>query len=259
MDSLPLRGKRIVITRPRAQAAAFSAELERLGAEVLQAPTIRIEPFPDRGPLHAAAREVEEFDWVVFTSVNGVSHFWSALREIGRDSQALRGVSVCAIGPATGAALEAEGVRPNLIPPRFVAESVMDALSAEAELLGLRILLPRAEIARPVLPDRLRAAGAEVVEVAAYRTVPDVSETATLRARLREDAVDVITFTSSSTVHNLVDLVGTDVGRALMASIGPITSAAARRRGLAVHIEAAEYTIPGLVRALVSHFGGFQR
>jgi uroporphyrinogen III methyltransferase / synthase len=254
MEGRPLAGKRVVVTRPRAQSADFVSQLEELGAEVVQAPTIRIRPARDAEPLRRAAREADTFDWIVFTSVNGVAHFWEALREVGRDTRSLAGVSVCAIGPATAAALEMEGVQADLLPARYIAESVVEALISETELRGSRILLPRAEQARSVLPDELRARGAEVVEVVAYHTVPDSAEAQRLREHLAAGSVDVLTFTSSSTVENFVELVGTDIGGAIVASIGPITSATARRLGVPVHVEAEAYTVPGLIRALVEHF-----
>ncbi len=254
-ESRPLFGKRVVVTRARAQASDFAAELEALGAEVVQFPTIRIVDPPDLEPLRRAAADADGFDWIVFTSVNGVARFWSALREAGRDTRALAGVSLCAIGPATAAAIEMEGARPDLVPERFVAESVVEALEREVDLRGARVLLARAESARSVLPDSLRARGAEVVEVAAYRTVPDAEEAEGLQARLREGGVDLVTFTASSTVRNYVDVMGTNLGRAEVASIGPITSATATELGLPVHVEAAEFTIPGLVRAILRHYG----
>jgi uroporphyrinogen III methyltransferase/synthase len=253
-ESRPLSGKRIVVTRARAQASGFSSTLEGLGAEVVQFPTIRIEGPEDRGPLLRAAAEAERFDWIVFTSVNGVDSFWTALREAGRDTRALAGVSLCAIGPGTAEAMEKEGARPDLLPERFVAESVVEALVGRGELRGSRILLPRAVEARTVLPDSLRELGAEVVEVATYRTVPEGTEAESLRDRLREGSIDMVTFTASSTVRNFVESVGAEVGRASVASIGPITSATARELGLPVHVEAEEHTIPGLLRAIRAHY-----
>lgn len=253
-DTRPLSGKRVVVTRARAQASDFAALLEVLGAETIQFPTIRIEDAADPAPLRQAAERVGEFDWVVFTSVNGVERFWTALREVGRDARAFGRARVCAIGPATSDAVAARGVRPDLVPDEFVAEGVLAALSAAVDLRGTRILLPRAEVARPVLPDTLRERGAEVVEVAAYRTVQDGSEVDVMRGRLAAGEVDVVTFTASSTVKNYVELLGADVGGARVASIGPITSAAARELGLRVDVEAAEYTIPGLVHAVRSLF-----
>lgn len=255
----PLQGKRVVVTRPRAQAADFTAALEALGAEVVPFPTIRIVEPEDREPLLRAAAEADRFDWIVFTSVNGVARFWAALRETGRDTRALAGVSLCAIGPATGAAMEMEGARPDLVPERYVAEGVVEALQEEVELRGSRILLPRAEEARSVLPESLRTRGAEVLEVVAYRTVPDGAATGTLRERLHAGEIDLLTFTSSSTVRNFVQLLGTEVGAAEVASIGPVTSATARELRLPVHVEAPEHTIPGLLRAVTDHYARVPR
>jgi len=255
-ETKPLFGKRVVVTRARAQASDFATALEALGAEVVQFPTIRIVDPADPEPLRAAAREADRFDWIVFTSVNGVGRFWSALREGGRDTRALAGVSLCAIGPATGAAIEMEGAHPDLVPERYVAEAVVEALVRETELRGSRVLLPRAEEARSVLPESLRERGAEVVEVVAYRTVPDGAEADEVRRRLVAGEIDLVTFTASSTVRNFVELVGTEIGSAEVASIGPITSATARELGLPVHVEAAEHTIPGLLDAIRAHYAG---
>ncbi|HEX2093115.1 MAG TPA: uroporphyrinogen-III C-methyltransferase [Longimicrobiaceae bacterium] len=253
-ESRPLFGRRIVVTRARAQASDFAAALEALGAEVIQFPTIRIVDPADPAPLLRAASEADRFDWIIFTSVNGVSRFWSALRRAGRDTRSLAGVSLCAIGPATGAAIEMEGAHPDLVPDRFVAESVVEALVQEVDLRGTRILLPRAEEARSVLPEALRERGVEVVEIVAYRTVPDGAESEVLRARLQAEEIDLVTFTASSTVRNYVEILGTEVGRAEVASIGPITSATARELGLPVHVEAEQHTIPGLVQAIRDHY-----
>lgn len=249
-DRRPLSGRRIVVTRARAQASDFAAALEALGAEVVQFPTIRIVPPADEAPLLRAAAECGSYDWIVFTSVNGVERFWHALSGQGRDARALGGVRVCAIGPATAAELERRGIVPDVVPDEFVAEAAVQALDAADELAGRRILLPRADVARAVLPEQLRALGATVDEVAAYTTVQDGADAERVRGLFQRGEVDVVTFTASSTVRNFVDLVGADVGRAAVASIGPITSGTARELGLAVDVEAAEYTIPGLVQAI---------
>lgn len=249
-DRRPLSGRRIVVTRARAQASEFAAALEALGAEVVQFPVIRIAPAEDAEPLRQAAAQAGTFDWIVFTSANGVERFWYALTEQRCDARALGGVRVCAIGPATAAELERRGVTPDLVPDQFVAESAVRALLGASRVRGERILIPRAAVARPVLPDALRQAGAEVVEVAAYTTVQDGGGAETVRAMLARGEVDAVTFTASSTVKNFVELVGADIGRAKVASIGPVTSATARELGLAVDVEAAEYTTPGLVQAL---------
>jgi uroporphyrinogen III methyltransferase / synthase len=252
----PLSGRRVIVTRPRAQAAEFVSTLEMHGAEVVEFPTIRITDPENPEDLRAAVRGVDGFDWIVFTSVNGVERFWRELRRSGRETESIAGISVCAIGPATAAAIEGEGGVAELMPEEYVAEAVVEALSARGDLRGARILLPRAAEARSVLPDSLRDRGAEVVEVAAYQSVPDAAEAGRVRTLLDRRAVDLITFTASSTVRNFVDAVGIDIGDALVASIGPITSATAREAGLPVQIEATEYTIPGLLTAITGYYAG---
>jgi uroporphyrinogen III methyltransferase / synthase len=253
-EERPLFGRRIVVTRPRAQANEFVARLEELGAEVIPFATIRITDPPDLEVLRAAVRRADSFDWIVFTSVNGVHRFWRELRETGRDTRVLAGVSLCAIGPATAAAIELEGASADLMPEEHVAEAVVEALAAQGDLRGSRILLSRAAEARSVLPESLRARGAEVLDVAAYRTVADASAAGRLKRLLLEGEVDLITFTASSTVRNFLASVGLDIPRVGVACIGPITSATAREAGLDVTIEAREYTIPGLTEAIVRHY-----
>lgn len=252
-DARPLSGRRVLVTRARAQASDLAVLLEALGAEVVQFPVIRIDDPADPAALRAAAARAGEFDWLVLTSVNGVDRFFAALAAEGRDARALGGVRVCALGPATAGALARHGVRADLVPDEFIAEGVIDALTAAGPLEGVRILLPRAEVARAVLPETLRARGAEVTEVAAYRTVPDGAGAERVRAMLARGEIHAVTFTAASTVRNFVELAGTETGGAAIASIGPVTSAAARELGLAVDVEAAEYTIPGLVAALRAH------
>lgn len=245
----------MVVTRARAQAAGFVNALETLGAEVVSFPTIRIVEPLDPVPLRRAALRGHEFDWIVFTSTNGVERFWSELRAGGGDARSLGGASLCAIGPATAAALEAEGARADLVPAEHVGEAVVAALGSRMELGGARILLPRAELARPSLPERLRSRGAEVVEVTAYRTIAEDAGAGPLLQRLRSGELDVVTFTSGSAVRNFTSLAGTQLGRAKVASIGPTTSAAARDEGLAVEIEATTHTVAGLTTAIVAAIG----
>ncbi|CAN5854674.1 hypothetical protein BH20GEM3_BH20GEM3_09270 [soil metagenome] len=249
-----MRGKTVVVTRARPQAGEFTALLRALGASVIEFPTIRIGEAPDPVALRAAAGRVASYDWVVFTSVNGVERFWSALRSAGADTSSFGGARVCAIGPATAAALETRGIRPDLVPSEFVAEATVQALASSGELADRRILLPRAEIAPATLPDGLRACGALVDEVAAYRTELDGADADGVREILRAGEIDLITFTASSTVRNFVDLLGPKIAGAEVASIGPITSRTACDLGLPVHVEAAEYTIPGLTEAIVMHY-----
>ncbi len=253
-ECLPLAGKAIVVTRARAQAGEFIEQLQQLGAEVIPFPTIRITDPTDPLPLRGAVAQADTFDWIVFTSVNGVERFWEELRASGRDTRVLAGVSICAIGPATAAAVDEQGARADLVPDEYVAEAVVEALAAETDLQGVRILIPRAEVARSVLPTSLRERGAIVVEVAAYRSKPDGPQAEEMERRLRAGEVHLITFTASSTVRNYVELVGTDTGGARIASIGPITSQTARELGLTVDIEAEDYTIPGLLEAIRRYY-----
>lgn len=252
-EARPLFGRRVVVTRARAQASDLVGRLFELGAEVVQFPTIRVIKAPEIEPLRRAVRAAESYDWIVFTSVNGVQRFWAELRAAGKDTRSLCGVSLCAIGPATAAAIELEGAQADLVPEQFVAEGAVAAMRAAGDLRGQRVLLPRAEQARSVLPEALRESGAEVDEVVAYRTVLDGAGAEDIGRRLREGRVDLITFTASSTVRNFVELVGTEIGTAHVASIGPITSATARELGLPVHVEAEVHSIPGLLDALTRY------
>lgn len=257
-ESRPLFGQRVLVTRTREQAGALSSRLRALGAEAVELPTIHVAPPEDWAPLDAAIAGLPGTGWIVFTSANGVGHFWERLRAAGLDARALHGIRLAAIGPATAAALEARGLQPDLVPDEYVAEAVAAGLG---EVRGLRVLLPRADIARPALAGLLREAGAEVVEVSAYRTLRPEIEPATLRALLA--GVTVATFTSSSTVRNLAAAArdaGLDLpvalAHALIACIGPITAQTAREHGLPVHLVAEEYTVEGLVAALVKVVGG---
>jgi uroporphyrinogen III methyltransferase / synthase len=253
-ENRPLFGRRIVVTRARAQASEFAAALEGLGAEIVQFPAIRVVPAADPEPLRRAVREVGTYDWIVFTSVNGVERFWEELERAGQDTRALGGVRVACVGPATAALAELHGVRPDVVPSSYVGEAVLGALAQVTPLAGQRVLLPRAAGARPVLPEGLAALGAVVADVEAYRSVPDAAGAAELRQQLDAGRIDAVTFTASSTVRSFVDAVGADVGRAIVAAIGPITAATARDAGLDVRVEAEEHTIPGLLRALSDHF-----
>ncbi|HEU4557236.1 MAG TPA: uroporphyrinogen-III C-methyltransferase [Longimicrobium sp.] len=255
-DRRPLSGRRIVVTRARAQASGFAASLQALGAEVIQLPAIRVERPEDPRPLHEAVECLDSYHWIVLTSANGVDSFFSALREAGRDARALASARVCAIGPATAAELEKHGIRADLVPPEFVAESAVEALASSGELNGRRVLIPAAEDARAALRDGLRERGAEVVSVVAYRTVRDGTGADEVRRRLDAGEIDLLTFTAGSTARNFAALVGTGVGSAKVASIGPVTSAALRELGMPVDVEAEEATIAGLLRAIRGLYAG---
>jgi len=253
----PLFGRRIVVTRARAQASRLTRRLEALGAEAIEAPAIRIEPPTDPAPLTEAARAAAEgrFDWIVFTSANGVDAFFEALAARGLDARALARTRIASIGPATTERLASRGIRADLQPPAYTGAAVAEALGQRADLAGAAVLLPRADIAPPQLAEALAAAGASVTDVAAYRTVPDPEGARAATEALAARQVDWITFTSSSTVRFFVEAVGLDAVRASgarLASIGPTTSATLRDLGLEPTVEAAEHTVPGLVAAILS-------
>lgn len=250
-----LAGKRVVVTRPRHQARPLTEALRRLGAEVLEAPAIRIEPPDDYGPFDRALRELAAYDWVVFTSANGVDAFFERL-DATAESADLARVRAAAIGPATADALADRGVRAEVIPERYVAEDVFRALSEADDLAGRRVLLPRADIAREALPDLLKRAGARVDVVVAYRTVPADDEIREAAELVRNDGVDVVTFTSASTARSFFHSVpvASLSPRVAAASIGPITSKALRELGVEPRIEAEHYTVEGLVEAILRHY-----
>ena len=247
-ENRPLFGRRIVVTRAQPQAAALAADLRRRGAEATELPVIAFEPPEDVERLALAAAEVGTYDWVVLTSPTGVARFFEQLR----DARSLGGVRVAAIGPGTAAALAERNVLADLVPEQYVAESLLEALANEVGPEGPgRVLIPRAETARDVLPDGLAAAGWDVDVVPAYRTVaPAADPDATA---LLADA-EVITFTSSSTVTNFVDSYGADIVPEVVATIGPVTSETARSLGLEVAVEASEHTVDGLITALEDFF-----
>lgn len=252
-ERLPLFGVRVLVTRAPEQAAELCERLRRLGAEPLQAPTIAIVPPEDQAPLDAAIARLETYDWLIFTSANGVERFFARLWEKGRDARAVRG-KIAAIGPATADALARFHLRADLRPEQFVAESLVAAF-ASTDVRGARILLPRAAVARDVVPRELRDLGAEVDVVAAYRTVaPGISPEQL--ARIFEPVPDWITFTSSSTVTNFVKLFGKERLKGVrVASIGPITTATLREEGLRADVQAERYTADGLVEAIVNAHG----
>jgi len=254
----PLAGRHIAITRPPEQAPELAALLECAGARVTLLSSIAIAPLDDTAALDDALRRMSAFDWIVLTSVNGVAAVSARLAALGLDWAGRGQARVAVIGPATARALEAQGVTPDLIPDEYVAEGILEGLGAVA---GTRVLLLRADIARRSLAEGLRARGATVEEVTAYRTVERPVETHTLRALLEADRPDAITFTSSSTVRGLLKSIptgGADPHDALagiaLACIGPITAGTLREHGLEPVLVADEYTVPGLMRALAGYF-----
>jgi uroporphyrinogen III methyltransferase/synthase len=261
-DERPLFGKKVVVTRSREQAGELVEQLESLGAETIGAPMIRIVPPDDYGPLDRAVAEAGTYDGIVFTSTNGVEAFMRRLKAGDSDVRELKGVELVAIGPATSDHLAFHGVKADLSPDESRAEAIVQALRERGELKGKKFLLPRADIAREVLGDELRKAGAEVTEVTAYRTVlaeieregdPDIYR------MLLEKQIDVVTFTSASTVRNFVQVFGAEqaadlLRTAAVASIGPVTAEAAEQYGIKTSIMPKEYTTTALVEAIVQHF-----
>lgn len=250
---LPLAGLRVLVTRARQQASALSSRLIELGAVPIEYPTIEIRPLVDPSSLDDALATVEQFDWLVFTSTNGVDAFWERLTSIGKDSRALAQARICAIGPSTAARLREHGILADWLPPEFVTDSILDGFRAH-DLQGARVLLARADIASPLLATGLREQGAIVSDVTAYRTVPSAASRARLLAALDQRQIDVVTLTSSSTARNLVEGVHgrLDLLRGLtIASIGPVTTRTARELGLQVDVEARVHTIDGLIDALL--------
>ncbi len=257
-EQRPLFGRSVVVTRAREQASGLAQELVRLGADVIQCPTIEISPLPDYAELDAAIARLSEYAWLIFTSVNGVRWFWARLEAAGKDSRALGLCRVAAIGPATAEALEARGIRPDFIPERYVAEGVVEGLLARGKVDGVRMLLPRAARAREVLPDELRKAGARVDVISAYETIPAAARKDEVLERMQAGTLDCITFGSSSTVENFLSLIPAGTLRehpdVRLAAIGPVTAKTLEAHGLPCHIMPEEYTIPALVQALVSHY-----
>lgn len=253
--NLPLRGQSVVVTRAASQSAGLCRALRRVGAEAVPIPTIAFEPPASWRPADRALARLPEYDWIVFTSVNGVDRFVERLDASGRDLRDLPR-RLCAIGPATAERLRGLHLRVDLVPPEFVAESLSEEFAA-IELSGSRILLPRAQEARDLLPCSLADLGAEVDVVPVYRTVlPEPSRELAARAWAAGRAPDWVAVTSSSTVRNLARMVPqADLRRSKLASIGPVTSGTARELGLRISVEAATFTTEGLVQALSASGG----
>lgn len=257
--TLPLAGKRVVVTRARAQAAPLVALLRAAGAEPVEFPAICIEPAAGYQALDEALGRLQRYDWVIFTSANTVAQVERRLQLLGLSWQALHGRSVAAIGPKTARELEARGVAVAYMPGEYVSTAIAAGLPMQA---GQRVLLPRADIADKRLVEGLRARGALVDELVAYRTTLPLDQAGDLRARLQAGEVDAVTFASSSTVRNLCALLGDEAPRLLdrpvIACIGPVTATTARACGLDPRVVAHEYTIEGLVAALARHFASSQ-
>jgi uroporphyrinogen III methyltransferase/synthase len=263
-DSRPLFGKRILITRPREQAAEFVHLLEELGAQPIEAPMISIAPPADWQPLDDACQRSEEFDWIVFSSGHAVDAFIGRLAASPLDLRALKGVRLCAVGPSTAERLTRVGLKVDLVPGESRAEAVVQAMLDTGVMRGQKVLLPRADIGREIIAEELRRHGADVTEVVSYRTVavdaerdggPDVYR------MLLDRAIDVVTFTSPSAVRNFVELLGAEPAADLLkstvvASIGPVTAEAAAQYDISSAIVPGHYTIRALVHGIVKYFEG---
>jgi len=255
-ENQPLSGKRIVVTRTRTQAGFLSEQLRALGADVIELPTIRIEPPTDLRAFAQLVQDAHAYDWIVFTSPNGVTAFFDLFYKLYDDAREIGGVRIAAIGPATAQRIKEFHLRVDLQPEKFVAESIVREFLKAGGVENLRILLARAEKARDLLPRELSALGAIVDEGFAYRTVPETRDDSGARRRFLEEGADLITFTSSSTVENFLALGLPWPAGMKVASIGPVTSTTARDHGLEVAVEARRHDIPGLVDAVRKFFLG---
>jgi uroporphyrinogen III methyltransferase / synthase len=253
-DTGPLFGQRVLVTRSRQQASVLSKLLFAEGAEPIELPTIQIEGLDDYGQLDDALSNLREYAWVVFTSTNGVEAVFDRLAIAGKDARAFSSARVGAIGPATAASLRERGIVPDFVPSTYTTEAVAKGF-ADFDMKNARVLLPRADIATDTLSNGLRELGATLDEVDSYRTVTPTDSSVKAKELLNARAIDAVTFTSSSTVRNLVSLIDGDISLldgVRIISIGPVTSATARELGVRVDIEATEHTVPGVVAALAA-------
>lgn len=253
---MKLNGKRIIVSRAKDQAGSLSSLLKEEGADVLEIPFIEIRPAQSYEALDKAIENLLAYDWLILTSVNGVKAFFSRLEKQGKSEADLLHLKIVAIGPATAKAIEKHGIPVDIVPDEYVAEAVVEEMRNQVK--GEKVLLVRAKVARDVIPNALRELGAKVHVMEAYETVvPESSRTTILEALNSDKKPSVITFTSSSTVKNFVELVGEEtissglLDGVKLASIGPVTSTTLKELGLRVDIEAKEYTIPGLVEAIL--------
>jgi len=259
VTSGPLAGRRIVVTRAQKQTERLSGLLQEFGADVIEVPIIEIHAPDSYEALDTALQNIIQYDWLVLTSVNGVEALFTRLQPLGLSVDSLQHLKIAAIGPATEERIQDHGLVVDVVPPRYVAEEVVRALRKLVR--GEKVLLVRAKVARDIIPDELRHAGAQVDVAEAYQSViPDDAKTRMSRAFSANRLPDAITFTSSSTVKNFFSvMLGTDIPSKLsqvkFASIGPVTSDTLREYGLRVHVEADEYTMEGLAQALVRLFG----
>lgn len=259
-ENRPLFGKRIVVTRARAQASDFLESLVALGAECVEFPTIEIVPPKTWEPLDRAIRDIERYDWLLFTSPNGVKYFLKRLTAVRKDVRNLKGLKIGAIGPKTGERWHELGIRLDLMPDEYRAEAIVEALKGW-RMSGTRILIPRATQTRETLPEELRKMGAHVDVVPAYQTIKPEFDTEKVRKMLKDKSIQMVTFTSSSTVHNFFDMFRRESDRLVewmqavaVACIGPITAETAQKKGFKVDLMPAEYTIDALTASILEYF-----
>ena len=248
-DNRPLFGKKVLVTRSRDQASELSELLRQYGAEPIEFPVIKISPPESFDELDSALERIEKYDWLLFTSANGVRAVMDRLQELGRDVRSLKGPKVGAIGPKTAEVIQCLGVRVDFVPKQFVAEAVVREFPDDPK--GKRILIPRAKEAREVLPEKLQEQGAQVDVVTSYKTEAEESDVARVRELLDSGEIDIITFASSSTVKMFAERIPKVPENVIIACIGPITAETAESLGLKPDVVAEEYTIEGLVKALV--------
>ena len=255
-EQKPLSGKGVVITRPEKQADDLAVLLEKEGAQALHFPTIKIIPPRDWSSLDASLNKLDTYNWIIFTSANGVQYFFERLLELNKDIRELKGVKICCIGPATAGQLQKMGIRVDLVPEYYISEGILKSFTG-LNLREQKILIPRAAQARDVLPEGLKKMGAVVEVVAVYETVNSGKKKEDLLKLLRDNRIDVITFTSSSTVTNFLEIMGKDFAcpsHIKIACIGPVTAATAKKAGFQIDIQQEEYTMEGLVQSLLQYF-----
>jgi uroporphyrinogen III methyltransferase / synthase len=258
MNRKSLAGKKILITRAREQSGNFATRLKQLGAEVIEFPTIEIVPPTRWNELDRAIDQLKSYNWILFTSANGVNFFWQRLKEKGDSPYLPPSLKICAIGPATADQLKRKEISVHYVPKKFIAESILEGFK-KMRMEGKRILLARAKEARDILPKGLRKMGAEVDVVEVYRTVRPKGGSKKMKKLLTEEKIDVMTFTSSSTVNHFAELLKKEDLKKLakgiaIACIGPVTARTAKEWGLKTQIQPRQYTIPGLTRAIAEYF-----
>jgi uroporphyrinogen III methyltransferase / synthase len=257
-ESKPLFGKRIIVTRSRGQASVFAEMLIDRGATTIEFPTIDVVPPASWDELDSAIGMIEQFNWIIFTSANAVRFFMERLRGLGKDLRVLKGVNLCTVGPKTAEALETWGLRADLVPAEFKAEGVLAALGG-LKVKGQKFLIPRAKVARELIPVKLTELGADVTVATAYENVKPVADLERVKKLLEDKKISVVTFTSSSTVHNFVEILGqkeykTLLAGVIVACIGPVTAKTAEEYGMRTDVMPKDYTIPAFVEAMVDHF-----